>query len=94
MIDWKTVKKIHRKRHPFRELERILEEIKMDNIKKLNIVLFSEKESAKILNVSYNKLRYMRESKLISYCRVGHSVKYRASDLTAFVENNSVAVGA
>jgi hypothetical protein len=93
MVNWEKLKRIHKKRNSLLTLEHLTEEIKMENIKELNIVLFSEKEASRILNVSYNKLRYMRQSKLISYCRVGHAIKYRASDLRAFVENNSVAVG-
>ncbi len=94
MVNWEKLKRIHKKRNLLLTLEHLTEEIKMENIRKLNIVLLSEREASKILGISYNKLRYMRQGKLISFCRVGHSIKYKMSDLRAFIENNSVSVGA
>jgi excisionase family DNA binding protein len=94
MVDWEKLKRKYKKRDLLVTLERVVEEIKMENIKNLNIVLLSEKEASKILNVSYNKLRYLRQQGKISFVRVGASIKYRIEYLQSFLERNAVKVEA
>jgi hypothetical protein len=91
MVNWSKINREYKKKNLLVNLERFLEEVKMEKIKQSNIYLLSEKEASRILGISYNKLRYLRQGKLISFCRVGHSIKYRLSDLRRFIERNVVA---
>jgi excisionase family DNA binding protein len=58
----------------------------MEKIKNSDITLLTEREAAKIIAVSYNKLRYLRQQGKIGFCRIGHSIKYRLSDLQKLIE--------
>jgi hypothetical protein len=66
---------------------------------KLNVLdpdsLVSEIKAAEILDVTKFCLRRWRNREInIPYCRVGRLVKYRVSDLTAFLAANRIEVRA
>jgi hypothetical protein len=90
MVDWEKLKKIYKKRNALKELEREMEQLKMEKIKNSRTQLFSEKETAKVIGISYNKLRYLRQQKKISYCKIGCSIKYRLSQIEDFVNRSLV----
>jgi excisionase family DNA binding protein len=55
--------------------------------------LLKEKEAAKLLNVSYAWLKIYRRKGNISYVRVGgHGIRYRKSDLEAWVNQRLIEV--
>jgi hypothetical protein len=89
-VDWVKINRIYKQKQALKNLELLMKEIKMEKIKNADITLLSEKEASRILNVSYNKLRYLRQGGLISFCRIGKSIKYRLNDLQRFVERGQV----
>lgn len=58
-----------------------------------NAVLMSRKEAAKYLGVSPSTLANWASTKKFSlpYFRVGRAVRYRKSDLDAFIKNGEVS---
>lgn len=57
-----------------------------------DIVMLSRREAATYLGVGYSTLaNWASTGKVkLKYYRVGKAVKYRKSDLDAFIENNQV----
>jgi hypothetical protein len=89
-----ALKRKYKKINGLKILDSVLEEIKMEDVRRNTITLLSEREASKILSVSYNKLRYLRQQGLISFVRVGASIKYRIEYLQSFLERNAVKVEA
>jgi len=54
--------------------------------------MFSRKDAAKYLGVSVSTLANWASTKTVKlqYFRVGKAVRYRKSDLDAFIQNNKV----
>ena len=50
--------------------------------------LLRPREAAKILDINPSTLWRLQTAGEIPYIRIGNSVKYRPSDLQAFIENN------
>ena len=53
--------------------------------------LYSEKEAATILNLSYGYLKVLRGKRLISCVRVGRAVRYTDSNLEDFIKSRAVS---
>jgi excisionase family DNA binding protein len=51
-------------------------------------MLLKEAHASKLLGVSYSYLKVLRGRGLISWVKVGTSVRYRMSDLEAYVQRN------
>jgi excisionase family DNA binding protein len=61
-------------------------EKKIENVDEIKGLL-TEKQSADYLNISYETLRKnLRPKKKISFVRISNSVRYKQSDLDAYVE--------
>jgi excisionase family DNA binding protein len=62
-------------------------EKKVENVDEVRGLL-TEKQSADYLNVSYETLRKnIRPKKKISFVRISNSVRYKLSDLDAYIES-------
>jgi excisionase family DNA binding protein len=62
-------------------------EKKIENVDEIKGLL-TEKQSADYLNVSYETLRKnLRPKKKISFVRISNSVRYKLSDLNAYIES-------
>lgn len=53
-----------------------------------NLLLLTEREVADILRISIRNVRYIRAAGDLAYVRVGRQVRYRRSDVIAFIERN------
>jgi predicted site-specific integrase-resolvase len=51
-------------------------------------MLLKEAHASKILGVSYSYLKILRRKGLISWVKVGTSIRYRMSDLETYVQKN------
>ncbi len=91
-VDWNKIKKNYKKKHSLSNLEELMTRRKMEKIKNSDIMLLSEREASKIIAISYNKLRYLRQQGKIGFCRIGCSIKYRLSDLQKLIERGVVEV--
>ncbi len=61
-------------------------EKKVENVDEIKGLL-TEKQSADYLNISYETLRKnIRPKKKISFVRISNSVRYKLSDLDAYIE--------
>ncbi len=57
-------------------------------------MLIKEAEASKILGLSYPYLKILRRKGLISWVKVGSSIRYRMSDLQSYVERNLIKADA
>jgi excisionase family DNA binding protein len=77
----------YEKREALRNLGLLMEKITMEQIEKAeNFKLLGEKQAAKVLQISYSKIKSLRKEGKISFVRIGYSVKYKISQLQKFVE--------
>jgi excisionase family DNA binding protein len=77
----------YEKQEALRNLGFLVEKIIMETIKSTeDFKLLTEKEAAKVLKISYSKIKYLRGQGKISFVRIGYSVKYKLSQLQKFVE--------
>ncbi len=77
----------YEKQEALRNLGLLMEKIIMEQIEAVeNFKLLTEKEAAKVLKISYSKIKYLRGQGKISFVRIGFSVKYKISQLQKFVE--------
>jgi hypothetical protein len=53
-------------------------------------MLIKEKRASEILGLSYPYLKKIRGKGLISWVKVGTSIRYRLSDLQSYVERNLI----
>jgi hypothetical protein len=83
----KKYNKGYERREFLRNLGFLVEKIIMEQIESAeNFKLVSEQQAAKILQMSYSKIKYLRGQGKISFVRIGYSVKYKISQLQKFVE--------
>jgi excisionase family DNA binding protein len=87
----KKYNKGYEKREALRNLGFLVENIIMETIESTeNFKLLTEKEAAKVLKISYSKIKYLRGQGKISFVRIGYSVKYKLSQLQKFIELGTV----
>jgi excisionase family DNA binding protein len=73
-----------------KSLEGISQEVIMIGIRKL----YSEKEAAVVLNLSYGYLKELRRRKQISCVRFGRAVRYTDGNLEEFIKSRQQALAA
>jgi excisionase family DNA binding protein len=77
----------YEKREALRNLGFLIEKKIMEQIETAeNFKLVSEQQAARILQMSYSKIKYLRKQGKISFVRIGYSVRYKISQLQKFVE--------
>jgi excisionase family DNA binding protein len=85
-----TIKK-YKKIEALRNLGLLMENLLMENLEKIeNFKFVTEPQAAKILKISYSKLKSLRQQKRIAFCRIGASIRYKVSQLQDFVEQGVV----
>ncbi len=83
----KRYNKGYEKREALRNLGFLMEKIIMEQIETAeNFKLVSEQSAAKILKISYSKIKYLRGQGKIGFVRLGKSIRYKVSQLQKFVE--------
>jgi excisionase family DNA binding protein len=91
MIDWSAIKRKWKKNQALAHLEAEMEILKMEKIvKSEKFTIVGEQEAAKILSVSYSKLKQLRKDGQIEFLRIGKSVKYTIRQLERFVERGVI----
>jgi excisionase family DNA binding protein len=74
-----------------RNLGFLMEKIIMEQIEAVeNFKLLTEKEAAKVLKMSYSKIKSLRQQKKIGFVRSGYSIRYKISQLQKFIELGTV----
>jgi excisionase family DNA binding protein len=77
----------YEKREALRNLGFLVEKIIMETIETTeNFKLLTEKEAAKVLKMSYSKIKSLRQQKKIGFVRFGCSIRYKISQLQKFIE--------
>jgi excisionase family DNA binding protein len=89
--------KKHNKRYErleaLRNLGFLMEKITMETIETAeNFKLLTEQQAAKVLKISYSKIKYLRGQGNIGFVRLGKSIRYKVSQLQKFVELGVVEV--
>jgi excisionase family DNA binding protein len=85
-----TIKKF-KKKEALRDLGLLLETITMQTIETAeNFKFVTEQQAAKILKMSYSKIKLLRGQKKIAFVRIGRSIRYKISQLQKFVEQGVV----
>jgi excisionase family DNA binding protein len=81
----------YEKREALRNLGFLIEKITMKTIETTeNFKLVSEQSAAKILQMSYSKIKYLRKQGKIGFVRSGKSIRYKISQLQRFIELGTV----
>jgi excisionase family DNA binding protein len=83
--------KKHNKRYErleaLRNLGFLMEKITMETIGTAeNFKLLTEQQAAKVLKISYSKIKYLRGQGRIGFVLLGKSIRYKVSQLQKFVE--------
>ncbi len=83
--------KKHNKRYErleaLRNLGFLMEKIIMEQIEiGENFKLLTEQQAAKVLKISYSKIKYLRGQGKLGFVRLGKSIRYKVSQLQKFVE--------
>ncbi len=83
----KKYNKGYERTEALRNLGFLMEKIIMEQIETAeNFKLVSEQQAAKILKISYSKIKYLRGQGKIGFVRLGKSIRYKVSQLQKFVE--------
>jgi excisionase family DNA binding protein len=70
-----------------RNLGFLVEKIIMETIKSTeDFKLLTEQQAAKVLKISYSKIKYLRGQGKIGFVRLGKSIRYKLTQLQKFVE--------
>jgi excisionase family DNA binding protein len=86
-IQTRNLLKRYEKREALRNLGFLVEKIIMETIESTeNFKLLTEKEAAKVLKMSYSKIKSLRQQKKIGFVRFGCSIRYKLTQLQKFVE--------
>jgi excisionase family DNA binding protein len=77
----------YERREALRNLGFLMEKIIMEQIETAeNFKLLTEQQAAKVLKMSYSKIKYLRKQGKIGFVRFGCSIRYKISQLQKFVE--------
>jgi excisionase family DNA binding protein len=83
----KKYNKGYERREALRNLGFLMEKITMETIETTeNFKLLTEQQAAKVLKMSYSKIKYLRQQGKIGFVRFGCSIRYKLSQLQKFVE--------
>ncbi len=86
MFTAKLLKRL-KKRDNLREIETQIEKKIMEKITtNESFKMVDERQAAKILKMSYSKIKYLRKQGKIGFLRVGRSIRYKISQLQKFIE--------
>jgi excisionase family DNA binding protein len=87
----KKYNKGYERREALRNLGFLMEKIIMEQIETAeNFKLLTEQQAAKILKISYSKIKYLRGQGNIGFVRLGKSIRYKVSQLQKFVELGTI----
>jgi excisionase family DNA binding protein len=83
----KKYNKGYEKQEAIRNLGFLVEKIIMETIKSTeDFKLLTEQQAAKVLKISYSKIKYLRGQGKIGFVRLGKSIRYKLTQLQKFVE--------
>ncbi len=83
----KKYNKGYERTEALRNLGFLVENIIMETIETTeNFKLLTEQQAAKVLKMSYSKIKYLRKQGKIGFVRFGCSIRYKLSQLQKFVE--------
>jgi excisionase family DNA binding protein len=89
----KKYNKRYERLEALRNLGFLMEKITMETIETAeNFKLLTEQQAAKVLKISYSKIKYLRGQGNIGFVRLGKSIRYKVSQLQKFVELGVVEV--
>jgi excisionase family DNA binding protein len=87
----KKYNKGYERREFLRNLGFLMEKIIMETIKSTeDFKLLTEQQAAKILKISYSKIKYLRKQGKIGFVQLGCSIRYKLTQLQKFVELGTV----
>jgi excisionase family DNA binding protein len=83
----KKYNKRYERLEALRNLGFLVEKIIMETIKSTeDFKLLTEQQAAKVLKISYSKIKYLRGQGKIGFVRLGKSIRYKLTQLQKFVE--------
>ncbi len=86
-IQTRNLLKRYEKQEAIRNLGFLVEKIIMETIKSTeDFKLLTEQQAAKVLKMSYSKIKYLRKQGKIGFVRLGKSIRYKLTQLQKFVE--------